>query len=227
MSVDGLAPSNRLASIGPRRDHGFGRHGRDLLAQRCGVVSFVGHDALGWDAIEQRAGLGDVVYLAGRDATLDEPPDGIDNDMNLGCQAASGSPERLSAVFLGAPAACWWARTMVESMKTSRNRRSRASAAKTRCHTPARDQRAKRWYVLFHEPNSGGRSRQGLPVRAIHSTASTNMRLSVPLRPGSPTLPGSKSSIRFHCPSRSCFRMAPPTRATGWSCIVNPNVNRP
>jgi uncharacterized protein YceK len=34
---------------------------------------------------------------------------------------------------------------MVESMKTSRNRRSMAGAANTRCQTPARDQRAKRW----------------------------------------------------------------------------------
>jgi hypothetical protein len=35
-------------------------------------------------------------------------------------------------------------------------------------------------------PYEGGRSRQGLPVRAIHRTASTNRRLSSPLRPGSP-----------------------------------------
>jgi hypothetical protein len=122
--VDRLALSNRLASIGPRRDDSLGGHGRDLLAQRHGVVSLVGHDALGRHALEQRAGLGDVVHLAGRDAALYEPPDGIDHHMNLRRQAASGSPERLSAVFLGAPAACWWARTMVESMKTSRNLRS-------------------------------------------------------------------------------------------------------
>lgn len=66
-----------------------------------------------------------------------------------------------------------------------------------------------------------------LPMRAIHSTASTNKRLSVALHPGSSTLPGGRSSIRRHCASASCFRIAPPTRATGWGFTVNPNVHRP
>lgn len=38
-------------------------------------------------------------------------------------------------------------------------------------------QSRKRVRTLFQWPNEGGRSRQGLPVRAIHSTASTNSRL--------------------------------------------------
>jgi hypothetical protein len=33
-------------------------------------------------------------------------------------------------------------------------------------------------------PNEGGRSRQGLPVRAIHSTASTNCRFVLAAAPG-------------------------------------------
>jgi hypothetical protein len=52
--------------------------------------------------------------------------------------------------------------------------------------------------TLFQWPNEGGRSRQGLPVRAIHSTASTNSRLSLPRRPGSPGLPRQSGSIFAH-----------------------------
>ena len=52
--------------------------------------------------------------------------------------------------------------------------------------------------TVFQLPNDAGRSRQGLPVRAIHSTASTNSRLSLPLRPGSPGLPRQCGSIFAH-----------------------------
>jgi hypothetical protein len=44
----------------------------------------------------------------------------------------------------------------------------------------------------------GCRSRHGLPVRAIHSTASTSSRLSLPLRPRSPGFPRQCGSIFAH-----------------------------
>jgi hypothetical protein len=72
-----------------------------------------------------------------------------------------------------------------------------------RSHICARDHLAKRWYTLFHAPKSGGKSRHGLPVRAIHSTASTNSRLSPAVRPGSVPLPGSKRAIRSYWSSLS------------------------
>jgi hypothetical protein len=50
---------------------------------------------------------------------------------------------------LGAPAACWWALTIVESRKTSSKSASLAISANTRCQTPRSDQRAKRLYALF------------------------------------------------------------------------------
>lgn len=37
--------------------------------------------------------------------------------------------------------------------------------------------------MVFQLPNAAGRSRHGLPVRAIHNTASTNNRASPPVRP--------------------------------------------
>ena len=60
MLVGGLAPANRLASIGSRRNDGLGWNGCDLLSQCHGVIGFVGHNALGWHAVEQRAGLGNA-----------------------------------------------------------------------------------------------------------------------------------------------------------------------
>src|SRR5258705_8759345 len=123
--------------------------------------------------------------------------------MNFGGQSASRAADRLIAVFFGAPAACWWARTMVLSMKTSSKSASPASSAKTVCHTCARDHLAKRLYTLFQAPKSGGRSRHGLPVRAIHSTASTNCRLSAAVRPASVALPGSSWAIRAYWSSLS------------------------
>src|SRR5205085_7361757 len=60
--------------------------------------------------------------------------------------------------------------------------------------------------TLFQFPNKGGRSRHGLPVRTIHSTASTNRRLSLPLRPGSPGLPRQRGSIFAHWASVSTKR---------------------
>ena len=55
-------------------------------------------------------------------------------------------------------------------------------------------------------PNSGGRSRHGLPVRMIQSTASTKRRLSLAEQPGSLALPGNRCSIHAQGSSRSIFR---------------------
>ena len=66
---------------------------------------------------------------------------------------------------------------MVESMIRYSKSGSSLSAAKMRCHTPVLLHRLNRTKILFHLPNWAGRSRQGEPVRAIHRTASMNIRL--------------------------------------------------
>jgi hypothetical protein len=52
-------------------------------------------------------------------------------------------------------------------------------------------------YDFFYDVNLGLIDRQGAPVRPIHITASIKRRLS-PVRPTSPTLPGSESLIRSY-----------------------------
>src|SRR5205807_10159238 len=83
--------------------------------------------------------------------------------------------------------------TMAYSMSGSSD-----TASNSRFQTPAFAQSRKRVNTLFQWPSKGGRSRHGLPVRAIHRTASINRRLSLPLRPGSPRLPRQSGSIFAH-----------------------------
>ncbi|QIE29642.1 hypothetical protein SBC2_77180 (plasmid) [Caballeronia sp. SBC2] len=127
---------------------------------------------------------------------------------------------------------------MVLSMKTSSKSASTANASKTSCHMPLRDHRAKRMYTLFQRPNSAGKSRHGAPVRAIHSTASTNSRLSAAVRPRSPALPGSNNATRSYWSSRNIIRGMPvspkrqdvsrfPEKLTAKSASDMRNVNTP
>ena len=90
---------------------------------------------------------------------------------------------------------------MVASMSTSSKSGASFNALKRLSQTPARDQRRKRVQTDFQCPGSGGRSRQGVAPRASQRQASTNRRLSAPLRPRSPALPGTNGSIRARCAS--------------------------
>ena len=126
---------------------------------------------------------------------------------DLRAQAAARTPDRLIFAAPFAPAACWCARTMVESMIRYSKSGFSTNALKTRSHTPFLAHRRKRWNTLFQWPNSLGRSRHGAPARANQSTASTNRRLSRPDRPLSPFLPGTSRSMRRHCASVSSRRI--------------------
>src|SRR5881394_2641714 len=87
--------------------------------------------------------------------------------MYLGAQAAARTADRLifRPPFL-APAACWWARTMVES--TIRYSKSGSSdiASNIRHQTPLMLHRLKRRNTLFQSPNASGRSHD--PKHTFH-----------------------------------------------------------
>jgi hypothetical protein len=72
---------------------------------------------------------------------------------------------------------------MVESMIRYSKSGSPDIASKIRRQTPFWLQRLNRRKALFQSPNASGKSRQGEPVRTIHNTPSTNMRLSRPIEP--------------------------------------------
>src|ERR1700704_4072275 len=135
------------------------------------------------NAADQVLGLEDVVHLAAREDEANWIAQRIHTRADLGAQAAARTPDRLIFAPPFAPAACWWARTMVESMIRYSKSGFSTNAWKIRSQAPFLAQRRKRWKTLFQLPNTGGRSRQGAPARAIQSTASTNRRLSTPMPP--------------------------------------------
>ncbi|CUX14259.1 hypothetical protein AGR4C_Cc150055 [Agrobacterium tumefaciens str. Kerr 14] len=87
-------------------------------------------------------------------------------------------------------------------------------ASKRRHQTPFWLQRLKRRKTLFQSPNTSGRSRQGEPVRTIHRTASTNMRLSRPEDPRVRSSPIMYRDIRAHWSSRRIKRSRTPMTAS-------------
>src|SRR4051794_16559765 len=125
---------------------------------------------------------------------------------DFGGQAAFGTANGLARSPPFAPCPWRWTFTMVASTMAYSMSGSSEQASNNRYQTSAFTQSWKRVKTLFQCPNRGGRSRQGLPVRAIHSTASTNKRLSLPLRPGSPGLPRPSGSIFAHWASVSTKR---------------------
>lgn len=191
-----------LFSINTGWNDGFGTQCSNGLEKRCSIESFIGDDALnGLHVGEEILCFSDVMPLLPREDEPAQDAQAIDRSMNLGAQSPTRTAKTLLSFFY-APAACWWARTIVLSRKTSSKSASSDKRAKRVCHSPLSDQREKRLNTVFHGPNAGGRSRHGAPVRAINSTASTNSRLSAPVRPRSPGLAWSNPSIRAHWSSR-------------------------
>src|SRR5215831_633021 len=111
---------------------------------------------------------------------------------HLGAQPAATAAEGLGLgrppgpdlfFFRRAPAACWCARTMVESISTRRNSPNAGSAvmaSNSRRSAPDAAQRRKRLYTASQRPNSDGKSRQGTPVRARYKSASKKSRSGSP-----------------------------------------------
>ena len=195
----GMALGRAVAS---RRDDGLGAGSLNRFDKSVAVVSLVGDDSSGRNGLDQRGPLRDVRFLPASQDQAQRVAEGVDTGVDFGGQPTPRAADRLIAtVFLGAPAECWWARTMVESMKSSSRSASPRSASAIRSQTPYVSQRAKRTYTECQLPNSAGKSRQGFPTRAVYSTASTKRRLSAARPPLSVGLPGSRCSIRAHCAS--------------------------
>src|SRR2546423_4876584 len=205
--VDVLVVGDGLRSRSGRWNDGRRPGICDAGAKPIGVIALVGQQMFERNAADQVLGLDDVVHLATGQDEANGVAKRIHAGADLGAQAAARTPDRLIFAPPFAPAACWWARTMVESMIRYSKSGFSTNAWKIRSQAPFLAQRRKRWKTLFQLPNAGGRSRQGAPARAIQSTASTNRRLSSPCRPLSPSLPGTSRSMRSHCASVNSRRI--------------------
>lgn len=194
-------------SIRARRNNGLRVCSADGVHEDIRVIAFVGNHGAHTQMLNQFVRTGNIRDLSFGGDHSQRPPGFIDSQMQLGRQSTARTLEPLRAAFFRAPAECWCARTMVESISTRLISVSSDTACATRSHTPLRRHREKRMYTVCHRPNSFGRSRHGQPVRPNHRTASTNQRLSVAVRPGSPSLPGNTDSIRAHTSSLSNVRI--------------------
>src|SRR5215831_12699937 len=176
-----------------------------LVADLVTIVPFVHHPMsqvmlarqLLEDGLKQRG----IVTGARGDYDRDPGPLVETPEVNLSGKASSRTAQSLGClapVFFNAPAACWWARTMVLSINSCRApvNLSSCNPAHNRRHTPLCSQRRNRLYTASQCPNSFGKSRQGTPVRARYKTASRNMRS---------LCSGGRSSFRFTCANTSAM----------------------
>src|SRR5690606_496057 len=211
LTIERLVMVNALRAAAVRRNHDLHAGRLDRGADGIAVVGCVGDHGTTLDTIQQQLGGTTLVHLAAGQQEAQRPAEGVGEQMDLGRQSTSGTPQSL---VLGTPllapplpvAACWWALTRVASSIRYSLLGSRVSSANTRSQTPFLAQRVKRLCTLFHLPYRSGSSLHCAPDRRTQRTPLTNRRLSVAVRPGSDFLPGNMSSIRAHCLSLSSYR---------------------
>ena len=108
-----------------------------------GIEGFVGQQSIGLHVRQQRVGALQIMGLARSQKEAEWIAQGIDQGVDLCAQSASAAPDRLvrRTVFLGAPVACWCARTMVLSIIAYSLSASAASTLNTFSQTPLLAQR--------------------------------------------------------------------------------------
>ena len=165
--VQVLVVAARLLAVAARGDHDSFAFALQRLDQAllC-VVGFISDNAISLGVLKQDVRPFKIMALPGREVKTGRIAQGIDCGVNLRAQTASAAPDSL---FLRippfAPALCWWARTMVESIMAYSLSASCANASKTRCQTPVLLQREWRVCTTRKSPKCSGKSRQGMPAR--------------------------------------------------------------
>src|SRR5208283_1589820 len=188
------------------------------------VESLVGDERGESQSLDQRGNADGVEALSRQQHEAHEVAERVGKRQDFGSHSAFRTADGLALSPPFAPCPWRWTFTMVASTMAYSISGSSETASNSRFQTPAFTQSRKRVYTLFQWPNVGGRSRQGLPVRAIHNTASTNSRLFLPLRPGSPGLPRHSGSIFAHRASVKTNRSIPSlNHSQARMRILNPN----
>src|SRR5713101_9364416 len=165
--------------------------GDDVVA----VEGLVGDERAEFDPLDERWDADRIEALSRQQDESDEIAERIGERQDLGRHAPLGAADGLALSPPFAPCPWRWTLTMVASTMAYSISGSSEAASKSRLKTSAFTQSRYRLKTVFQGPNSAGRSRHGLPVRAIHNTASTKRRLSSPLRPGVGLLP---QAMRLH-----------------------------
>ncbi len=117
LAVERLAEAGLPAPVGLGRDVGRCALLLDQCTDTVGVIGLVGeNDGARTEAVEQAIGDLAVVRLPGGQAEPDREPLGVDDDVDLGGEAAARATETRIRTPLFAVAACWCARTEVLSI---------------------------------------------------------------------------------------------------------------
>src|SRR3954471_15586826 len=217
--------------IGLWRDHGQGATLVQVSADPVAVEGLVRQQGSEIEIRQQRSDADAVVSLPRQQDEAHEIAQRIHQSDDLGRQAAARTADGLSLSPPFAPVPCWCTRTMVPSRITYSKSASSDRTVKICSKTPRLAHLRNRWKTEFHLPKDSGRSRQGAPTRATHSTASRNSRLSAADCPGSPTFPGRRGASRSHCSSRKTIRSKATSLFRSLEASKSPssslNVNRP
>src|SRR3954463_6632179 len=185
------------------RDHDLGSALVEIGDNIIAVEGHIGDQGAKFDALDQRCDPDGVEALSGQQDEADQIAQSIGEGQDLGRHAALGAANGLARSPPFAPCPWRWTLTMVASTMAYSMSGSSEAASNSRLKMSAFTQSRYRLKTVFQWPNGAGKSRRGLPVRAIHNTASTNRRLSPPLRPGSDFFPRQCGSIFAHWASVS------------------------
>src|SRR3954468_15290684 len=130
------------------------------------IERFVGNERLGFKLWEQGIGSGQIMLLTAGEMKAGRMAERIDGGVNFGAQPSARAPDGLIlTAFLRAPALCWWARTMVESIIAYSLSASSDRWLKTLSQTPLFAHRVNRVWIVSGSPNRSGKSRHGMPAR--------------------------------------------------------------
>jgi len=151
-------------------DHGLDASLGQIVADRIAVIALVAEKPVGSDVVklDQRLIAFDLVRLAGGHIEGQRLAVGVRAEVDFGREAAARAAERfLLLIPPFTPAACWCARTIVESMACSSSAGGprEASISNAASQTPSLLPREKRTKTEFPLPYRSGISRQGAPVR--------------------------------------------------------------
>jgi hypothetical protein len=106
-AVEGEVALSRGDAIGLGRDDRSDAARLQGQDQGVGVIGLVGQEGSRTDPGQQRLGLAKIGGLAGGQGDADRIAQGVDDNVDLGGQSASGAADGLVAVFFRAPALCW------------------------------------------------------------------------------------------------------------------------
>src|ERR1700732_3886813 len=176
-----LIDGERLCAARMLGDDDLGAARVELGDNGVAVERLVGDQRVEGQSLDKRRHAHRVEALSRQKHEAHEIAERIGERQDFGGHAAFRTADGLALSPPFAPCPWRWILTMVASTMAYSMSGSSETASKSRFQTSAFTQSRYRLKTVFHGPNRGGRSRHGLPVRAIHKHPTTKRRVSSPL----------------------------------------------